>query len=329
MSVRSIDRHQVAALVADAVMAPSMHNAQPWRFRYACGEAVFRLYADPQRRIPHSDPSDRGLHIGCGTALLNLRVALAHAGWAADTELLPEPGDPGLLATVRPVPDRPPDDGLAGLHPAIRSRHTSRHPFADLEVPRTVRDELGDAARQEGVRLEFVSAQHLETVLTLIRDAETYTFMDAGRDADTSRWTRFGDEAGAAEDGVPDYAFGPRRRGGRAPVRDLAGRRVLAGQDVADFEETPHLVLLSTSGDRPVDWLRTGQAVERVLLVATVHGLRASFATQALEWPDLRWALRDPVTGTGHVQLVLRFGYGAPGPATPRRAVHEVLDIQP
>ncbi|WP_328288265.1 hypothetical protein [Streptomyces blattellae] len=132
-----------------------------------------------------------------------------------------------------------------------------------------------------------------------------------------------------AANGVPDYAFGPRKRGGKAPMRDFAGPRQVAGRGAADFERTPQPALLSTTHDRPEDWLRAGQDMERVLLPATLECLSSSFATQALEWTDLRRPLRDPVSGTGYTQVVLRLGYGPRGPSTPRRPVSEVLDILP
>ncbi|MBU8547391.1 MULTISPECIES: hypothetical protein [Streptomyces] len=44
---------------------------------------TFELYADFERAMPYSDSRARGLHIGCGAALLNLRVAAAHDGWHA------------------------------------------------------------------------------------------------------------------------------------------------------------------------------------------------------------------------------------------------------
>ena len=112
-------------------------------------------------------------------------------------------------------------------------------------------------------------------------------------------------------------------------MRDFAGGRPVPGRPDADFETTPHLALLSTGRDRSEDWLRTGQAMERVLLRATLDGLATSFVTQALEWHDLRWPLRDPMSGEAYVQMVLRLGYGQPGTQTPRRPVHEVLDIEP
>lgn len=101
----------------------------------------------------------------------------------------------------------------------------------------------------------------------------------------------------------------------------------MAGRDRSAFEEHPHLALLSTRGDGPADWLVAGQALERVLLEATSAGLATSLTSHPLESADLRLLTRDPVAGRGHVQMVLRLGYGPAGPATPRRPVEDVLDL--
>ncbi|MGX1095131.1 hypothetical protein RKD47_005812 [Streptomyces albogriseolus] len=329
MAVRQLDEKTVTTLVAEATLAPSMHNAQPWRFRFLTGERLLLLHADLERAMPRSDPGDRALHIGCGAALLNMRVAAAHAGHAPDVRLLPEPQDPLLLAAVRLTEQTGGgrDDELARLHAAIRQRHTSRHPFAEKDVPEDVRTMLRDAAARESATLLFPGAWHAETVLDLIRDAESRDVMDADAREDLIRWTRLGAEADTAVDGVPEYAFGPRKRDGRAPVRDFAGRRPVADRGTTTFEYTPHLALLSTSGDGPADWLRAGQALERVLLEATLADLATSLTSHALETPELRLLVRDPGSGTGQVQMVLRIGYGPRGPATPRRPVSDVLDI--
>jgi hypothetical protein len=167
-------------------------------------------------------------------------------------------------------------------------------------------------------------------VLDLVQEAKARNITDRGSDEDLEQWTRIdAPSVNTAPDGVPDYAFGPRKRGGKAPMRDFAGPRPVVGRGSADFEHSPQLALLSTADDRPEDWLRAGQAMERVLLLATLEGLSSSFATQAIEWTDLRWPLRDPVSGRGSTQMVLRLGYGPKGPSTPRRLVAEVLDIQP
>ncbi|MFC5905867.1 hypothetical protein [Streptacidiphilus monticola] len=86
------------------------------------------------------------------------------------------------------------------------------------------------------------------------------------------------------------------------------------------------LAVLVSPGDRPADWLRAGQAMERVLLLATATGVRSSLLHQAVKWPDLRWMLRDPRTGPGYVQMLIRLGYGPEGAASPRADASAVLE---
>ncbi|MFJ3981936.1 Acg family FMN-binding oxidoreductase [Streptomyces fungicidicus] len=331
MNRQALTDERAADLVRDAAAAPSLHNAQPWRFRHFRGSRTFEMRADPGRALPHADPQRRALHLGCGAALLNLRVALAHGGWHPAVRLLPDPADPGLLATVRPAGPGTADGTLAALYPAVHRRHSSRYPFDDTRIPERIRTALGDAAGSEDAVLAFPSSWHLEEVLELLEEAEARNLTDRGSGQDLADWTRPGDSSpvGAAPDGVPGYAFGPRKGGGKAPMRDFAGNRPVAGRATAEFERSPQLAVLSTAHDRPEDWLRAGQAMERVLLLATLEGLSTSFAGQALEWSDLRWPLRDPVSGTGHAQIVLRLGYGPEVPATPRRPVPDILDIRP
>jgi hypothetical protein len=46
------------------------------------------------------------------------------------------------------------------------------------------------------------------------------------------------------------------------------------------------LIVLETKTDAPSDWLRAGQALERLLLTATCYGVETSFLTQQLELED-------------------------------------------
>lgn len=329
MFLQTLDDTLVKSLVADAVTAPSMHNAQPWYFRYARHSRTFTLSADLERAMPQADPTTRGLHLGCGAALLNLRVAAAHAGHQTSTTLLPDPQAPALLAVIRLDDSHEPvDESLPGLYPALRDRHTSRFPFSERQIPEDVRAALTRAAAGEGAQLTFLTTPHRDTVLDLIQHAEGYNRMDAAREDEQRRWTH---DTSSEEPtaGIPDRAFGPVKRGGSAPTRDFAGRHAVSGRAYADFERHPQLASLSTTSDGPADWLRAGQALERVLLLATLQGITSSFATQPVEWPDLRWVLRDPVSGTGHVHMILRLGYGPQGPRTPRRPVDQVLRLNP
>ncbi|MEU9181689.1 nitroreductase family protein [Streptomyces sp. NPDC048550] len=328
MSAPRLDPESIIPLIEDAVAAPSMHNAQPWKFVIRPDTAVLELHGDPERAMPRADPDHRALHLGCGAALFNLRVSAASAGYEAVVDVLPDPLDPWFLATIRLRAAADADRDLAALRPAVRSRHSSRFPFTEEEIQTPLLDALRAAALLEGCRLVVPDAWHTETVLGLVRDSEHREEMDEAVQGETSAWTQSeeGDEQ-ERSDGIPVSAFGPRPSGRSAPVRDFGRSRPVTGRGWAVFEKHPHIALLGTSEDTPTDWLRAGQALERVLLQATADGLVSSMTSQPLEWPELRWTVRDPVAPTGHVQMVIRLGYGPEGPATPRRPVDEVLAV--
>ncbi|GGS38480.1 nitroreductase [Streptomyces nojiriensis] len=329
MTATHLDPATVARLVDDAVTAPSMHNAQPWKFVFRAGSGVLALYGDPERAMTRTDPNHRALHLGCAAALFNLRVSAAWNGLPVRVRLLPDDSEPWLLATVAFDGTAGEERELASLHDAVRRRRTSRYPFGDDPVPDALLDGLAAAARMEGCRLTVPDTWHIDTVLGLVRDAEHREEIDPLVRAETAAWTsRVRGATGGRRDGVPAAAFGPRSSAGPAPVRDFGRAGPVPDRGWAVFEKRPQLALLGTSGDTRTDWLHAGQALERVLLQATADGLATSMTSQPLEWPELRWTVRDPVAAVGHVQMVLRLGYGPAGPATPRRPVSEVLEVR-
>ncbi|MEU5217347.1 nitroreductase family protein [Streptomyces sp. NPDC020807] len=337
MTTTGLSRSLVTSLVQDAATAPSMHNAQPWRFVHHMprlhqvhrrGDDVIALYGDPLRAMPRQDPDHRALHLGCGAALFGLRVAAAHRARHAEVLPFPSPGDPWHLADVRIGAPEDDDAALDELHPALARRHTSRFPFTEERIPAEVLDGLRAAALLEGCRLVVPGDWHADTVMDLVHASELFEAADEAVRAEIASWTRTGSaEDPETGDGVPAYAFGPRQYDVTSPVRDFDSPRHLPGRDSARFEKSPQIALLGTVGDTPEDWLRAGQAMQRVLLRATLDGLATSLMSQPLEWPELRFDARDPGSGIGYVHMLFRLGYGPAGRATPRRPVSDVLVV--
>ncbi|NUU23511.1 MAG: hypothetical protein HOV68_18690 [Streptomycetaceae bacterium] len=180
-----------------------------------------------------------------------------------------------------------------------------------------------DAARDEGAWLRVVTWDPAyEHLLTLIREA-TGLEGEHLRD-ERAQWVDAPDAA-HRRDGVPADSLGPVPADPTGAVRDLAVGRDVAGRGTIAFETHPMLAVLESRGDALADWLAAGQALLRVLVTATRHGISASFANQSLEDPDLRKEIASEAAHYGHPQMVMRLGLGGNVPPTPRRAISDVV----
>jgi hypothetical protein len=75
-----------------------------------------------------------------------------------------------------------------------------------------------------------------------------------------------------------------------------------------DVSRAGAVALLVTRGDEPADWLRAGQALQRLLLRATTSWLQARFHTRALEVPTLRGRIRRELCPGTAPQVILELG---------------------
>lgn len=322
MRPTALDAMTLEKLISAAVAAPSFHNTQPWRYRLDPDTSTLHVRAAAVRSLPHADPVGRAVHVSVGAALFNLRVAVAHCGWEPVVRLLPSPAEPDLLASVRlAAPPRASAGHGKDLYNAIWHRHSSRFPYSPRHVPPALLTELAEAAHAEGATLYRPGPSETARLLKITAEGERRNTGDSHRRLESRRWIR---DAGPY--GLPGPALGPQDATGRIPVRDFSGQWPPGRLPAAVFEPHPTITVLATAHDRRADWLRAGQALEHVLLLATAAGVRTSLLHQAVEWPDLRWALHAPEGGPVHVQTLLRLGYGPDGPTTPRRAAREVLE---
>jgi hypothetical protein len=276
---------------------------------------------DTDRQLPVADASGWASRIACGAALFNLRLALAAHGTPATVRLLPDRYDPQVVARLTPLPPRPPTPAETRLYQAIPRRHSNRAPFLERPVPVEVRAQLIAAARAEGGWLDLlIGPAAVEAAAELLHTADELLGRDAAYQAELASWTRTN---GGATDGVPAAAGGPATR-----PEELLPRREFGAAPPArwlDFEREPLLAVLGAAGDRPGDQIQAGQALERVLLTATDLGLAASMFSQPIEAAPVREQLRLSLGRHEPPQMLLRFGYALPTPASPRRPVSEVL----
>ncbi len=315
---------QLRFLLQWAVLAPSRHNAQPWRFEIE-GDEV-RVHADERRRLQAADPDGRQLLMSCGAAVVNLRLAARHFGRATSAEIVPGYRHDGLVARVRLEELAASTPDAEEMFRAMPRRRTNRLPLDGREPPDGLVTALLREARREGVWLSPVEEPERRAVAELIAEGDRAQWSSARFRAELAAWTR--PNASARRDGMPGYALGMSDAAARLRpllVRVSNPARAEAERDRRKALVSKALLVLSTPRDGKAEWVAAGEGLQRVLLRATAAGLHASYFTQPIEDPDLRRRLAAITGGPGAPQLMLRLGYGLEVRPTPRRPVSEML----
>lgn len=318
-----LSREAIIRLVGAAILAPSSHNSQPWIFRVR-GRCI-GVIADRTRALPANDPEDRELTLSCGCALFNMRVAAAHDGLG--TRALGPSGtnDPDCVARLEIVPDIAPDTTLAAFHEALPRRRTYRKTFSARPVAPVALDALIAAAASEQAWLHVLQGNHQRrTAAELIAEGDDTQWADPAWRRELAAWMhprRRGDGLVLPDVAVPLA---------QAVVRTFDIGHGVAARDVQLADASPVLAVLGTRGDDLASRVDAGQALQRTLLTACLHGLQASFLNQAIEVAPLRMRLLQAIGQTGYPQMLLRLGYPESDlPVTPRRPLAEVIEFLP
>jgi nitroreductase len=175
-------------LVRAAILSANPHNSQPWRFRIS--PSAIDMFVDPSRNIGAMDTYRREQHIGLGCSLENLLIAGQAKGYDVRLAVLPDAGDPTLIAHVELNPGTV--SNLA-LYQAIPQRHTHRAPFDTTRnlSPSTLSGLDGEVADIQGAAIVWITGDTAKHQLgQLIVEAAQAIAGDHGQSVDSFRWWR-------------------------------------------------------------------------------------------------------------------------------------------
>ena len=212
----------------------------------------------------------------------------------------------------------------------VPHRYTHRGPVSPGPLPAGLLTGLRQDAAAEGAALEMVDEPAAYQRLASLAGAAAAWPRRAAQ-AEVRQWTR--SPGSVARDGVPVSAYpafvtapeGPVGQG-RLPRRDFDLGRGWAGT-TADGGPPAATAVVTTGADTPADWLRAGQALQRLLLHAATSWVSASIYTEPLEFEPIRGLIRSGLRLAAAPQMVLQFGRVQTMQATARRPVNEVLSF--
>ena len=319
---------QAAFLLRYAILAPSTHNTQPWKFALVPGG--IEVFADYSRRMPVVDPGNRELLMSVGAAIFTLRVAAEWFGMECRVTYSTSGDSERPLAVASIARREPPaqgDEAIASLFGPIVRRHTNRHPFLYSRVPeailRRIRGlEIGGQASAAVSTDGSVNSQ----VSELVAAADRMQLADPQFRSELAEWIR--PNWTQKSDGITGAALGMNNVAsalGSWTTRVVDTGSLRAAKDRNLCAQAPVLVVLESEDSVP-HWLACGELLQHLLLVVTREGLHHSYFNMPVQVPDLRVRLRALCGLSAWPQILLRIGFSLTEPSkTPRRSVEEVL----
>lgn len=311
-------------LLRYAILAPSGHNTQPWKF--GVSDEFISVYPEPARRLPVADPEDRELRLSLGASIGTLEVAAQRFGMGCDLQPVPDGAPENSLATVRLTSGGEISSELRALFGAITKRHTNRFPYEEKKLSgQDVEALQGVAGSSETPVMVITDDERQGAVAHLAAEGDILRMSDRAFRSELSRWIR--PNSGRGGTGITADALGVPYLGGVTPwliATFNSGKS--QGKKSLDLVSNAGAAVVICGMDTTESLLKAGITLARLLLTGTNRGIQFSFFSLAVEVPELRQRIKD-VLGIGQLpQLLLRAGYAQPlEKASPRLMLESVL----
>jgi hypothetical protein len=337
------DDSPIVAALRYGVTAPSAHNTQPWRIELV-SDIEARLFFDPDRMLPHTDPPGRQVHISHGTLIEMTAIAATSMGFGTEVDVLPD-GPMSIpefgtkpTATIRMVTQ--PGIEADPLFAQILERRSSRLAHQGPPLTDQERAHIEHDAHSPGVEVGWIPEDQRTRVLDIAARAMTIEAEDHDLYDETRIWFRYSDrEIAQKGDGLhADTA-------GLTGLSLVLGRRFINdGNWHKPYNRSPYLkgfrksvgattalLTLTTPTNTMRDWIVTGRSYVRAQLSAGSLGLRFQPISQVLqEFPQmdqLRTEMEQLVgiTAPAKLQMLVRVGRTTPPALSPRRDLRAII----
>ena len=321
---------RTAFLVRFAVLAPSGHNSQPWKF-IADGDAL-TVAPDMSRALPRSDADHRQLYLSVGCAIENLCTAAEYYGYR--TEISRADVDGAAAWHIRFSGEPSPSSARDAAHRAlaIPRRRTNRNPYDAKPPERPFLDWMAGLSGA-GLGIRSIDQEPLKTkVAAVVSDALVEAMDDVGFRTELSGYIR--PNITRAATGMPMYGFGmPTPLSFIAPflLKKVNVNRASRKKDEELLtKHTPMFVVIETDADDHDAWMTAGRTYERIALEAERRGIATAPMAAAIQTGQHFRRLQDLCKTGRRPQVFFRIGYAASAPRhSPRIPAANVTALKP
>jgi len=286
-------------IIRAGIQAPSGDNAQPWRFSFK-DNTIF-LYLNKNADDSFFNINQIASIISCGAVLENIRIAASAFELNANIKYLPSWAKDDLIATIELIYNGIPKNPLFA---SIWKRNTNRTFYKKKPIPSLVLNDLEKSISDiPGIKLHFVvEKDELKKLAKIIYKTDRIRTENRSLHEYLVKMIRYSHkEAIETRDGLPIKNLEAGFAGeiflkATRPwfIMDLMNKigvgRMVALHSFQSIINSSGVALLVVDGMNSKDFLKGGQAIERLWLSITRQGLAMQPMTAiTLFW--LRWQI--------------------------------------
>lgn len=296
---------RLSFLVKFAVLAPSSHNSQPWRFFIK--ENTLFCRADQSRLLPESDANNRQAYISIGAALENIVLAAEGLGSPVRVDLFP---DKQTVAAISFGDDQSYSSNKKLFH-FITRRRTNRNQYSERPISDFFVNSLYGYS-DDDVRVHIVrSNTQKESIANIVLSAIGAAMDSVSFRRELSQFVIHNKSASPI--GMPGATIGiPTIPSYIAPhlLRFFNMDKLKRKEDELLLKKyTTAYLILTTQSDNPETWVKVGQRYQRILLVCTMNDIQTHTWAGPVQWGDYYKQLQHALGTTQRPQVFARMGY--------------------
>ena len=309
-----------------ASLAPSGHNAQPWKVQVA-GRGHFIVGITPDRYLPAVDPANRETMLSMGAFIENLVQAAGSRGYSASVQVVARNLTDTRVAEVKLVKASTTRDSID----AIRKRRTVR---SDMKSGIIRDNDISDIADHLGKDLVYYprGSEKSEFIRKATIEANRVQAYRDPAQKELSEFIQWSD--GNAE----KYRYGltPESMGitgiagwfvkhffNREKVMEKGFRETSVKKATEQANQGAGWIVIRNNGNAVAQLIQTGRLYERMCLETREKNIAIHPMSQALEEKPFMDQVQEKLGNGKTVQFLLRVGYvdNYPKPVSIRRPV--------
>ena len=302
------DHEKLRFLLKFAVLAPSSHNTQPWRFQIENNR--IDVLADPKRRLLVSDRNDRQLFISLGCAIENILTAAYCYGYGSEVIYFPDNSFDQAIASIELREDQETMAKDAFSLGSLINRVTNRGKYKKDLPPENFLEKIQELA-DDRVRVDLLTGDKKNLAAEIAVEAAIEAMNDPEFRRELSSYVK--NNFTRSKTGIPCFGMGiPDPISLLAPflIKYINLNKLSKKKDEDLLKNhTPAIIVLSTPTDTKEDWLRAGQVYEKINLEAYKIQLATAMWAAPIQISDFYRELQKVTNTDNRPQALFRLGY--------------------